>query len=239
MLSLIDYIKKYPLLTFFIFTFAFSWCLFFIYVLIPNEGSLMLIFLAIYAPAYSALIISNITGTQQNNNRKKVKWIIFMITWVLATLIFIINYEIKIMDLSIVIIIGSIFLGLLPALMISSGFSKNPDVKKVFRSYIRPKGHFVWYLVAVLLLPSILLLGVIFTLLIGQIVTWISLPSGFELIGLIVITFIYTFFFGGGTNEEPGWRGFALPRLQLKFSPLISSLILGLIWGLWHMPIYI
>jgi len=164
------------------------------------------------------------------------KWLIFTIIWILATLIFILNVKI---ELSILIIIGAIFLGLLPALMVSSGFSNNPNVKMVFESYIKPTGHFIWYLVAISLVPCSLLLGAVITLLLGQSVTWVSLPYGFELLGLIVMTFIYTFFFGAGTNEEPGWRGFALPRLQLKFSPLIASMILGLIWGFWHTPIYL
>lgn len=109
----------------------------------------------------------------------------------------------------------------------------------VFQSYTQPKGHFVWYLVAILLVPGALLLGAFITMLLGQDISWISLPYGFELIGLITITFMYTFFYGAGTNEEPGWRGFALPRLQQKFSPLIASIILGLIWGFWHTPIYL
>ena len=235
----ISFIKKYPLLTFFIFTFVISWVLFFIYILFPNEGSLLLIFIAIYAPALTALIISRMTGLQQNDNRKKLRWVIFAIVWIIATLIFIISYYVKVLDLSIVIIVGAIFLGILPALMISSGFSNNPNVKMVFQSYIKPKGHFVWYLVAILLMPGSLLIGVIVTLLLGQDVSWVSLPYGFDLIGLIAITFLYTFFFSGGINEESGWRGFALPRLQLKFSPLIASIILGLIWGFWHTPIYL
>lgn len=233
----ISFIKKYPLLTFFLFTFIISWVFFFIYILFLNVISQLLIFIAIYAPAITALIISRMTGLQQNDSRKKLKWVIFTVVWIIATLTFIIN--IRTMDLSIVIIVGAIFLGLLPALVISSGFSNNPDVKMVFRSYIKPKGHFVWYLIAILLIPSSLLLGTIFTLFLGQDVYWISLPVGLELIGLIAITFMYTFFYGAGTNEEPGWRGFALPRLQTKFSPLIASIILGLIWGFWHTPIYL
>jgi len=233
----ISFIKKNPLLTFFLFTYIISWVFFFIYILFLNVISQLLIFIAIYAPAITALIISRMTGLQQNDSRKKLKWVIFTVVWIIATLTFIIN--IRTMDLSIVIIVGAIFLGLLPALVISSGFSNNPDVKMVFRSYIKPKGHFVWYLIAILLIPSSLLLGTIFTLFLGQDVYWISLPVGLELIGLIAITFMYTFFYGAGTNEEPGWRGFALPRLQTKFSPLIASIILGLIWGFWHTPIYL
>ncbi len=39
--------------------------------------------------------------------------------------------------------------------------------------------------------------------------------------------------------EEPGWRGYALPKLQEQFNARKSSLILGLVWGLWHWPAFI
>jgi membrane protease YdiL (CAAX protease family) len=43
--------------------------------------------------------------------------------------------------------------------------------------------------------------------------------------------------FGGGGLEEPGWRGFALPWLQKRYSPLLASLILAVIWAFWHWPL--
>jgi membrane protease YdiL (CAAX protease family) len=45
--------------------------------------------------------------------------------------------------------------------------------------------------------------------------------------------------FVGVVGEELGWRGYALPRLLEKFSPLTASLILGALWGLWHIPTFV
>jgi len=40
----------------------------------------------------------------------------------------------------------------------------------------------------------------------------------------------------GPLCEELGWRGFVLPRLPKRFNPFTASLILGVIWGVWHLP---
>jgi membrane protease YdiL (CAAX protease family) len=48
------------------------------------------------------------------------------------------------------------------------------------------------------------------------------------LIGLILVNLVR------GFGEETGWRGFALPRLQTRWSAWTSSLVLGLVWALWH-----
>src|SRR5438046_8834702 len=53
-----------------------------------------------------------------------------------------------------------------------------------------------------------------------------------------LVLFVYVFFLGGPLGEEPGWRGFALPRLQRRYGPLVGSLILGTIWAFWHLPLF-
>jgi membrane protease YdiL (CAAX protease family) len=42
----------------------------------------------------------------------------------------------------------------------------------------------------------------------------------------------------GPLGEELGWRGFALPRLLQRFTPLVASLLVGAIWGIWHLPAF-
>jgi membrane protease YdiL (CAAX protease family) len=43
----------------------------------------------------------------------------------------------------------------------------------------------------------------------------------------------------GGGHEEPGWRGYALAPLQQRFGPIRATLLLGLIWALWHLPLLV
>ncbi|MBN9606299.1 MAG: CPBP family intramembrane metalloprotease [Actinomycetales bacterium] len=60
----------------------------------------------------------------------------------------------------------------------------------------------------------------------------VQLPA--EQIGFYILAQV--FFFWG--TEELAWRGFALPRLQARFSALTSALILGVLWGVWHTPLF-
>jgi membrane protease YdiL (CAAX protease family) len=41
-----------------------------------------------------------------------------------------------------------------------------------------------------------------------------------------------------GIAEEPGWRDFATPRLQRRYGPLVGTMILGPLWGAWHLPLF-
>lgn len=53
----------------------------------------------------------------------------------------------------------------------------------------------------------------------------------------LVPMFVYTFFASG--MEEPGWRGYLLPSLQTRMSAKKASFIVGVVWGLWHWPVFI
>lgn len=63
----------------------------------------------------------------------------------------------------------------------------------------------------------------------------LSMPA--QPLGLLGI-FVFNFVVGGSVQEEFGWRGYALPRLLERRSPFAATLILGTVWGLWHLPLF-
>ena len=56
---------------------------------------------------------------------------------------------------------------------------------------------------------------------------------------LIAVIFVFGLTVSGGLNEEPGWRGFMQPYLNDKYSALTASLIVGVVWAVWHLPYFL
>lgn len=110
-------------------------------------------------------------------------------------------------------------------------------VKDLFGRIVRWRVGLRWYAVA-LLLP--IGLSAVATAL-NVLVLGAQYPSSAELGGWtsLFATFAIILLVPGfaGTWEEPGWRGYALPRLQSGRSALVASLIVGIFWALWHLPL--
>jgi uncharacterized protein len=126
------------------------------------------------------------------------------------------------------------FLAALVVLALTEGKS---GVGRLVRRMVRWRVGLRWYAVA-LLLPILVTLtaAALNVFLLGAQPT----SSVAELGGWS--TFLQTFFLWllipglSGTWEEPGFRGYALPRLQVGRSALLASLILGVLWAFWHLP---
>jgi len=90
-----------------------------------------------------------------------------------------------------------------------------------------------WYLVVVLG-PAALVGGIVaLNALLGGPAISINVP-----LLAAVITLAFHIFPGSALGEEIGWRGYALPRLQARRSALSASLILGMIWAFYHLPLF-
>jgi membrane protease YdiL (CAAX protease family) len=99
---------------------------------------------------------------------------------------------------------------------------------------IRP----VWWGVALLLYPVTILLVY---LILGLVSPGTADPSSWRDFfarspALIVLNVLFIALFGP-ISEEPGWRGYALDQLQVRHSPLVASLIVGVVWWAWHLPL--
>ena len=92
-----------------------------------------------------------------------------------------------------------------------------------------------WYAVAVLL-PGFVVIGAIsIDAQVRGVTTPLPAPEFVLLfVGLIVASATI-----GGGLEEIGWRGFALPRLQASFDAFTASLAIGVVWMLWHAPLFV
>src|SRR5262249_28751123 len=94
--------------------------------------------------------------------------------------------------------------------------------------------YFKWFLFALIGLSAIMVLSVVF---LPEALASFQGPAGLAPLPMLAL-FVYIFFLGGPLGEEPGWRGFALPRLQRRYGPFFGRLILGPIWAFWHLPIF-
>jgi membrane protease YdiL (CAAX protease family) len=107
------------------------------------------------------------------------------------------------------------------------------EVRKLFSGFTRWRVHWFWYLAAFMMTGFPLLIAIVYILLGNPIQGMNPDATVVSLLGLLGFTLL-----SGPLTEEAGWRGFALPRLQQRYSALASSLILGVLWAAWHIPFY-
>ena len=131
--------------------------------------------------------------------------------------------------LSITGLLGPILSGFIMTAVTEGG----PGIRRWLGRIVLWRVGLRWYLFALIGLPLVMVLATI-------ILRPGALESFQTLAPLSVLPYLGAFVFmvliGGPLFEEPGWSGFALPRLQRVHSPLVGGLILGSLWALWHLP---
>jgi membrane protease YdiL (CAAX protease family) len=122
----------------------------------------------------------------------------------------------------------------LSAFVMTGVIDGRAGVHRLLRRYVLWRVKLRWYLFILLVIPASEVLGAL--VLPGVAASY--QPLTLSMVLAYPIAFVSTFVLGGPLGEEPGWRGFALPRLQAGQGPLAGSVILGVLWALWHLPLF-
>jgi membrane protease YdiL (CAAX protease family) len=111
----------------------------------------------------------------------------------------------------------------------------------LFRQLLRWRVGAAWYLFALLFEPVKWSVAYGFDRLLGQTYPLGTAPllSAFGPAAAFMIPVAILFTLPNSLGEELGWRAFALPRLQERSGPLLASVLIGLFWGFWHIPMWL
>lgn len=107
------------------------------------------------------------------------------------------------------------------------------EFTKSVKRLVDPKIDFKWYAYIFGLMPTIMLLSYSVLRLSGR-----TIPNSEFPVYAIPLVFIYIMLFMGPLGEEAGWRGFLFPRMINGCRPFYASIVVGLIWSLWHLPLF-
>ena len=109
----------------------------------------------------------------------------------------------------------------------------NRGVRSLLGRLVKWRVGFRWYAV-VLILPLLAPLGLGVSILLGG-----RAPTVDSSVIAVLVGFVFSIFPGSALGEELGWRGFALPHLQDGHSALAAALIVGPLWGCYHLPLWL
>ncbi len=158
----------------------------------------------------------------------------FGFTWLFWGLIYVLNLSMGAGYLPFVI--GAAGPSLM-AFVVSAVCGGREEVKSLWKRITLWRVGLGWYLIA-LFFPAVVVLGGIgLSLLFGGAAPDFSAFA--KQWFLIPIALIFGMFLGGPLQEEFGWRGFAIVQLQKHYNALTASVIVGVFWGLWHLPAFL
>src|SRR5829696_3327382 len=131
----------------------------------------------------------------------------------------------------------ALILGPTLSAFIMTGVTGGRDgVRRLLRRIVLWRVGLGWYLFVLVGIPAIIVLS---TLVLPGALASFQASAVPSTLFLYVVAGPVFLFAGGPVFEEIGWRGFALPRLQRLYGPLVGSLVLGALWGLWHLPLFL
>lgn len=164
----------------------------------------------------------------------------YAFTWVLVIPIMLSQMGLGLFNLPepllFIFLLLSTYSGPLPAaLIMTSVIDGKEGRRQLWRRVFQWRVGFGWYLLVLVAYPAVFLTGL--SVYSGA-APWIALIENWQLIFTYYLPIAAIGILFPSLGEEPGWRGFALPRLQQQYGPLVGTLILAVLHGLWHLPVY-
>ena len=118
----------------------------------------------------------------------------------------------------------------LVALATKGIFGGGPAIQELLHRLFRRLAHSNGYILALVVPASLVLLAVLFGRALHEGAPFLPLRSLLPALGIQLAT--------GAVGEELGWRGLLLPGLQSRFSLVVSAVLMGVLWSLWHLPAF-
>jgi membrane protease YdiL (CAAX protease family) len=121
------------------------------------------------------------------------------------------------------------------ALLVATVRDGRAGLRDLLARIFQLRVHPVWYGIALVLPPALALTAIGAHAAASGAdpdVGWSAVTAA------VVPQFVYVLLVGGPLGEEPGWRGFALPRLRAAAGPLTATAVLALAWAGWHLPLW-
>jgi membrane protease YdiL (CAAX protease family) len=235
-------LRRYPITTFFSLTLVISWGVWFSLLLVPeSNGStrFLLTIIGSFGPALSAFIVSATLHPESSGIPTARRWVAWTIA-TSATFPFVVSWSFLAghpKDLMFYAL--SLVLSGLAGLVIASVWSNRVGVRDLMASLAMWRVSPTWFVYALLAWPVFyVLVNSVAVLLDGASMSDYFAQYSSIAVSTAIVIFITTTLVGAPLQEEPGWRAFAQTRLQVSHSPLVASIVLGLIWQIWHLPLY-
>jgi membrane protease YdiL (CAAX protease family) len=129
----------------------------------------------------------------------------------------------------------------LAAIVVTVLTTERAGVRRLFRPILTWRVGIRWYVFVLFFPIGTWLVARVIDILLGQSYELGASPilAVFGPEQSVVLPFVVAFALPNALGEELGWRGFGLPKLQARYNALVSSIILGLFWGFWHIPAWI
>jgi uncharacterized protein len=202
----------------------------------PGRGEEMLAF-GSTGPAIAAIFLAR-SGRKERRFGRPVRLVWFALLWAVCWFVYIESDKMRgVTPHPSALFCGIVaLLAVVPAWIASGAITSDTGVWNLLHSLVVPR-NWRWQAVAFFSLPAILLIPAeVVHARGGRIVmnpahlaigTWAAFGA---------LMFLRAFFFTA-VFEEPGWRGYLLPCLQRRFSPLTASVLIWIPWVLWHAPL--